>query len=57
VEWRKLHSEELNYLYSSPNIVRAGHAELMGRSEVHTGNLKERDHLEDPGVDGRLIFR
>jgi len=21
-EWRKLHNEELNYLYSSPNIVR-----------------------------------
>jgi hypothetical protein len=33
-EWRKLHNEKLNYLYSSPNIVRviksrrrwAGHA-------------------------------
>jgi len=22
VEWRRLHDEELNYLYSSPNIVR-----------------------------------
>jgi len=21
-EWRKLHKEELNYLYSSPNIIR-----------------------------------
>jgi hypothetical protein len=21
------------------------------------GNLKERYHLEDPGVDGRIIFR
>ena len=21
-EWRRLHNEELNYLYSSPNIVR-----------------------------------
>jgi len=21
-EWRKLHNEELNYLYCSPNIVR-----------------------------------
>ena len=38
-EWRKLHNEELNYLYSSPNIVRviklrrmrwAGHVALMG---------------------------
>jgi hypothetical protein len=29
--------------------------------EVYTGfwwgNLRERDHLEDPGVDGRVILR
>jgi hypothetical protein len=33
----------------------------MGRGEVHTGfwwgNLRVRDHLEDPGVDGRIILR
>ena len=38
-EWRKLHNEELNYLYPSPNIVRviksrrmrwAGHVVSMG---------------------------
>jgi hypothetical protein len=32
----------------------------LGRREVHTeflwGNLKDRDHLEDLGVDGRKIF-
>jgi len=32
-----------------------------GRVEVCTGfwwgNLTERDHLEDPGVDGRIIIR
>jgi hypothetical protein len=33
----------------------------MGRGEVHTGfwwgTLRERDHFEDAGVDGRLILR
>jgi hypothetical protein len=31
----------------------------MGRGVVYTGfwwgNLRERDHLEDPGLDGRII--
>jgi hypothetical protein len=40
MEWRKLHNEELNYLYFSPNIVRviksrrirwAGHVARMGK--------------------------
>jgi len=68
-EWRKLHNEGLNDLYCSPNIVRliisrrmrlAGHGSCMGRREVCTGvwsgNLRERDHLEDPDVDGRIIL-
>ena len=31
---------------------------MWGRGEVFTkvGNLRERDHLEDPGVDGRVII-
>jgi hypothetical protein len=33
----------------------------MGRGEVHTGlqweNLREGDHLEDPGVDERIILK
>ena len=66
-EWRKLHNEELSDLYSLPNIVRvvkskrmrwAGHVARMeeGRG-VHRGNLRERDHWGDPGVDGRIILR
>ena len=33
----------------------------MGKGEAYTGfwwgNLRERDHLGDPGVDGRIILR
>jgi len=33
----------------------------MRRGEAYTGfgcgNLRERDHLGDPGVDGRIILR
>jgi hypothetical protein len=68
-ECRKLHDEELNDLYCSPNIARviksrrmrlAGHeARMAGRKEVCTafwwGNLGERVHLGNPGVDGRII--
>ena len=34
---------------------------VWGRGEAYTrfwwGNLRERDHLGDSGVDGRIIFR
>jgi hypothetical protein len=61
---------ELYALYSSPNIDRvinsrrliwAGDVARVGRGGVRTGsrwgNLRERDHLKDPGVDGMIILR
>ena len=69
-DWRELHNDELNDLYSSPYIIRiiksrrkrwAGHVACMGGAEVYTGfwwgNLGERDLLEDTGVDGKVILR
>jgi hypothetical protein len=65
----KLHSGELHNLYSSPDIIRqiksrrmrwTGHVAHMRqeRGETCTGfwweNPKERGHLEDQGVDGRM---
>jgi hypothetical protein len=69
-EWRNLHNEELNYLYSLPNIVRvvksrrmrcAGHVASMGEGKVCTGfwwgSQREGDHWGDPDVDGMIILR
>jgi hypothetical protein len=59
-EWRRLHNEELNDLYSSPNIIWViksrrmgwvGHVACMGdRTGAYGfwwGDLMERGHLED----------
>jgi hypothetical protein len=69
-EWRRLHNEELNDLYSLQNIIRvikwrrtrwAGHVARMGQREVHIGfwwgELSEGDHLGDSGVDGRIVLK
>jgi len=71
VNKEKLHNEKFNDRYSSPNIILliksrrmkwAGHVARMGeRGSVYTGFwwgiLREKIHLEDRGVDGRIIIR
>ena len=69
-EWRKLHNEELNDLYSSPNIVqviksrrmrRVGHVARMGSGQALQGfggeTWGERDHWGNPGIDRSIILR
>jgi hypothetical protein len=45
-EWRKLHNAELNDLYSLLNFIPFISSRIM----------KERDHLEDPDVEVRIIL-
>ena len=68
-ERRRLHKEELNDLYCSPNIVRviksrrmrwAGHVARMGEERGRIGSWwgswREIDHWGDLGVDGWIIL-
>jgi hypothetical protein len=66
-ERKRQHNEELYNLYPSPNIIwgiksrmgRAGHVCETG--VTHTGfwwgDLRERDHLQDLGIEGRIILQ
>jgi hypothetical protein len=63
---RKLHSEEFLVLYFSPDIVcvieeldwACGTFEREGKylQGFWWGNLKKGNHLEDIGIDGRIIY-
>jgi len=68
-EWRRFHNEELNDLYSSPNILRvikswrmrwAGHVARMGEEKgcigSSWGNRREGNHWGNLGVDGWIIL-
>ena len=69
-EWRRLHNEELNDLYSSPNIIQViksrrmrwvGHVACMGQRgdayRILVGKPEEKRHLKDPGLNGRIIVK
>ena len=68
-EWRKLHKDTLNDLFSSPIMIvviklrRKGWAgretrvgEMIGAYRILMGNLRERDHLENTGIDRTIIL-
>jgi len=68
-EWRRLHNEALNDLYSSPNIVWViksrrmrwvGHVARMGEERgvyrILVGKPEEKNHWGDLGVDGLIIL-
>jgi len=65
-EWRNIRNVEFRDLFCSASIIRVIKVEWGGRGiehiwgtvKVYTGfwwrNLRERDHLEDAGIDGKI---
>jgi hypothetical protein len=66
-EWGRLHNKELYAWYSSPDIIRviksrrqmcrtcSTYGEVL--TGLQWGNLREGNHLKDPGVDGMIILK
>jgi hypothetical protein len=67
--WRRPHNEGLRNLYTSPNIVRmiksrriiwagrvARMVQMRNACNILVGKRERRYHLEDVGVDGKIIL-
>ena len=67
--WRKIHNEELNDPYCSPNIFRVMKSKIMrlarnvarmgeriGVYRILVGKHEGKNHLGDPDVDGIIIL-
>jgi len=48
-EWRKLHNEELNYLYCLPNIFRVIKSRIMGWAGHVARNGEEERRIQGSG--------
>ena len=69
-DWKRLPNEQFHILYSLPNVIRIIISRRMGyvwrvaymgeQRNAHrllVGNLRERDHLENLGIDGRIMLK